>query len=265
MNGWNMIYALINFAILAAGLYFVGKKIVAKMFADHRKAVEEEIEHTARSVENAGSLLNSLEKRKSDGQLACEEILSQARSAAEENSRSSRRRDEEAAERLAAEREKKEQLLRADRRRAVAGAAAETITQTAASLLAQKPYADARSALLRQQIEDFVSGYRPTAGELESFAEKGKAQIHLRFAEEPAGDDAARIERVIADRISACMKKTVPTEAASRGDANSLSLNGEELRRSVCERIRVFPMETKTLIEIAAFVAEIKKALAEGK
>ena len=60
------------------------------------------------------------------------------------------------AERLAAEREKKEQLLRADRRRAVAGAAAETITQTAASLLAQKPYADARSALLRQQIEDFL-------------------------------------------------------------------------------------------------------------
>ena len=55
MNGWNMIYALINFAILAAGLYFVGKKIVAKMYADHRKAVEEEIEHTARSVENAGS------------------------------------------------------------------------------------------------------------------------------------------------------------------------------------------------------------------
>jgi hypothetical protein len=59
-------------------------------------------------------------------------------------------------------------------------------------------------------------------------------------------------------------RETVPTEAASRGDANSLSLNGEELRRSVCERIRVFPMETKTLIEIAAFVAEIKKALAGG-
>ena len=60
-------------------------------------------------------------------------------------------------------------------------------------------------------------------------------------------------------------RETVPTEAASRGDANSLSLNGDELRRSVCERIRVFPMETKTLIEIAAFVAEIKKALVEGK
>ena len=64
MNGWNMIYALINFAILAAGLYFVGKKIVAKMYADHRKAVEEEIEHTARSVENAGSLLRASRNEK---------------------------------------------------------------------------------------------------------------------------------------------------------------------------------------------------------
>ena len=58
--------------------------------------------------------------------------------------------------------------------------------------------------------------------------------------------------------------ETVPTEAASRGDANSLSLNGQELYRSVCERIRAFPMETKTLVEIAVFVAEIKKALAGG-
>ena len=59
-------------------------------------------------------------------------------------------------------------------------------------------------------------------------------------------------------------RETVPTEAASRGDANSLPLHGEEWYRSVCERIRIFPMETKTLIEIAAFVSEIKKALAGG-
>ena len=60
-------------------------------------------------------------------------------------------------------------------------------------------------------------------------------------------------------------RKTIPTEAASRGDANSLPLNGDELCRSVCERIRLFPMETKTLMEIAAFIAEIKKALAGGE
>ena len=60
-------------------------------------------------------------------------------------------------------------------------------------------------------------------------------------------------------------RETVPTEAASRGEAAALAISGDELCRVVCERIRLFPMETKTLIEIAAFVAEIKKALAGGK
>ena len=60
-------------------------------------------------------------------------------------------------------------------------------------------------------------------------------------------------------------RETVPTEAASRGDVAALAISGDELCRAVCERIRLFPMETKTLIEIAAFVAEIKKALAGGK
>ena len=109
MSGWNIIYGLINFAILAAALYFIGKKIVARMYTDHRKAVEEEIERAGRSAENAEELLGSLEKRTHDGRLACEEILAQARSAAEENSRLARLGDEEMAQRFAAERGKKEQ------------------------------------------------------------------------------------------------------------------------------------------------------------
>ena len=57
-------------------------------------------------------------------------------------------------------------------------------------------------------------------------------------------------------------RKTVPTEPASRGDVNALAMGGDELYRAVCERIRVYPMETKSLIECVAFLGEIKKALA---
>ena len=212
MSGWNIIYGLINFAILAAALYFIGKKIVARMYTDHRKAVEEEIERAGRSAENAEELLGSLEKRTHDGRLACEEILAQARSAAEENSRLARLGDEETAQRFAAERGKKEQLLRADGRKAAAGAAAESITQAAAELLAQERCEAARKAVLKQQIDAFVSSYRPTAGELESFAASGKAAIRLRFAEETAEEDAARIERAVAEGIASCLKKPLPTE-----------------------------------------------------
>jgi len=60
-------------------------------------------------------------------------------------------------------------------------------------------------------------------------------------------------------------RKTIPTEVASRGDVNSLSPRGDELHRAVCERIRVYPMETKSLIECVSFLAELKKVLSEDR
>ena len=56
-------------------------------------------------------------------------------------------------------------------------------------------------------------------------------------------------------------RATVPTEVASRGDVNSLPASGDELYHSVCERIRVYPMETKSLIECVSFLADLKKTL----
>ena len=40
LSGWNIIYGLINFAILAAALYFIGRKLVVRGYRDHREAVE---------------------------------------------------------------------------------------------------------------------------------------------------------------------------------------------------------------------------------
>lgn len=57
----------------------------------------------------------------------------------------------------------------------------------------------------------------------------------------------------------------VPTEVASRGDVNSLQSSGDELYRAVCERIRVYPMETKSLIECVSFLAGLKKVLSEDR
>lgn len=54
---------------------------------------------------------------------------------------------------------------------------------------------------------------------------------------------------------------TVPTEPSSRGDVNALSPSGDELYRAICERIRVYPMETKSLIECVSFLADLKKVL----
>ena len=212
MSGWNIIYGLINFAILAAALYFIGRKIVRKGYRDHRDSVEQALAHADESEKNAKSLLDSIPDDKAEGERACRAILDAAQAAAEENSRLAREKDAEAARQLAAELDKKKQLLRGDARRSVSASAAGSITGAAASLLAGEKYAQAKRALLRRQVDDFAESYRPTGGELECFAAEGRARVRIRFAEETDENASGRIERAIAQGIEAALGKPIPTE-----------------------------------------------------
>ena len=218
MSGWNILYGLINFAILAAVLYVIGRKIVFKGYRDHRDSVEQALAHADEAEKNAKTLLDSIPDEKAEGERACREILSAAEAAAAENSRLSREKDAEAARQLKAELNKKERLLRGDERSSVSAAAAGSITGAAGTLLAGKQYASARRALMERQIDAFVRDYRPTGGELECFAADGKAKVRVRFAEEAAKGDDARIERAIASAIEKTLGKPIPTELESGVD-----------------------------------------------
>ena len=218
MSGWNILYGLINFAILAAVLYVIGRKIVFKGYRDHRDSVEQALAHADEAEKNAKTLLDSIPDEKAEGERACREILSAAEAAAAENSRLSREKDAEAARQLKAELNKKERLLRGDERRSVSAAAAGSITGAAGTLLAGEQYASARRALMERQIDAFVRDYRPTGGELECFAADGKAKVRVHFAEEAAQGDDARIERAIASAIEKTLGKPIPTELESGVD-----------------------------------------------
>ena len=103
MSGWNIVYGLINFAILAVALYFIGRKLVKKGYRDHREGVEKTLAQADESARKAQSLLDALPETKAAGERACGEILDAARLAADENSRLAREQDEAEAARLIGE------------------------------------------------------------------------------------------------------------------------------------------------------------------
>ena len=49
MGGWNIFYGLINFAILAAALFFVGRKLVPKLLHGRRDQIRGELEKADRA------------------------------------------------------------------------------------------------------------------------------------------------------------------------------------------------------------------------
>ncbi|MBQ9686603.1 MAG: hypothetical protein IJV41_08700 [Oscillospiraceae bacterium] len=87
MSGWNILYGLINFAILAGALVFIGRKIVANAVKKHQDQVENDLKQSAVSLENAKKLRESIGQESVRGAEEREEILAAARKTAEAGSR----------------------------------------------------------------------------------------------------------------------------------------------------------------------------------
>lgn len=56
-------------------------------------------------------------------------------------------------------------------------------------------------------------------------------------------------------------RETVRAESSSKADFLSIPLSGAEAEREVIRRIRDFPFETKTMLDCAVFIAELRKLL----
>ena len=212
MSGWNIVYGLINFVILAVALYFIGRKIVSKGYRDHREKVEKTLERAEETAKEAQSLLDAIPDVRAAGEKACEEILDAAKAAAVENSRQARQKDAEEAAQLAAENEKALSLVRTDLRRSLGAETAESIGEAAAALLVQEQYAPQRLALCKRQIDAFVADYRPYPGELESFSEQGEARISVRFSEKTDDKATQRVALAVSDGIRKASGKEIPVK-----------------------------------------------------
>ena len=193
MGGWSLVYNLINFAILAAVLYFFGRKIVAKSYRDHRSRIQNGLEQSAASLENAGTLRGDLEKAKASGEKERAEILAAAESAAADNSRRAGQEDEAAAAQLFAETRKDLDHEALRLRRELREQAAGEIADSAGELIAREENAAARERLSAQFLDWFCGQLEISRGDALSFRENESVALTVRAAAEPDGETVARI------------------------------------------------------------------------
>ena len=193
MSGWNILYGLINFLILAVGLYFVGRKTVVGMFRKHKEEVADGLEQSARAAEKGELLLRELPQKTADGEAAAarigreaEEIARQHREAAAEETR---RTLEGLAQNAAEEDLRYQRVLR----RELNGRTAEEICAQTAALLAKPENAGARRALNERFVSRIERELKLTAGDRLRQLEGGSLTMTLSAAEKP---DPALLERL---------------------------------------------------------------------
>ena len=222
MHGWSLVYNLINFAILAAGLYFVGRKIVVKAFRAHGDTIREDLDKSAKSLENAETLRGRLEDERLSGERERAGILTDAEALAADNSRKAGEADEAAAAELLAETRKDLDHEASRLRRELHEQAAEEIARSAGELIGREENAAARERLSARFVRWFCEQLSISRGDALSFRESEAVELTIRAAVEPDGAAIGQI-RAAAENALSDAGITTPLESRVAVDPQLLA------------------------------------------
>ena len=153
MHGWNIVYALINFAILAAGLWFVGKKIVVNTFKGRQERIARELDESEKAKENATIILAGLDDVRAEAERKQIELAAQNERILGESMDKLKADSEAVLAGIRADTLDACELIAAERRREVGSAAASKLTSMTAKLIAAPQYSEKREKLNRSFIE----------------------------------------------------------------------------------------------------------------
>ena len=184
MGGWNIFYGLLNFAILAAALYFIGWKLVVKMFKSRRDRIADELEQAKQAKEKAENIRAGLDKARAEGDAQGEAIIAKAKETAERSSEEARRADEKSAADIAAGARSDAEQVDYELRRKLTNAAAGEITEAAAQLMSAPEYCERRAALTEKFVAELKDAIQVTPADKVRLYETGEVSAVL-WSEQP--------------------------------------------------------------------------------
>ena len=197
MSGWNIFYGLINFAILAGALYFIGRKLVANMFRKHREEVSEGLEASEQAAKNAPLLLEELPGREEQGRKALERIGREAEEAARQRRELAAKATGAELEALAREQAGDEERYHRALRRELNARAAEEICEQTAGLLQKPEYAAARRGMEERFVSRMEKELRLTAGDRLRLLDGERLTLSLSAVERPEQALLERVDRAL--------------------------------------------------------------------
>ena len=184
MGGWNIFYGLLNFAILAAALYFIGWKLVVKMFKSRRDRIADELEQAKQAKEKAENIRAGLDKARAEGDAQGEAIIAKAKKTAERSSEEARRADEKSAADIAAGARSDAEQIDYELRRKLTNAAVGEITEAAAQLMSAPEYGERRAALTEKFVAELKDAIQVTPADKVRLYETGEVSAVL-WSEQP--------------------------------------------------------------------------------
>ena len=199
MFEWNIFYGLLNFAILAGGLYFAGRKSAAKMYKDYRDKVSGELERAKEATANAEKLQDNLEALDAAGRSDCDRIIADAKQQAQELSSAAKSENERLRQSAQADSASSYEQMCFDMQKRFNAEAAQELTDAAADIL-RGSSAESRKALIARFIEELPAKLEIQPSDRVKIASGEKLSVTISGGEELSAADAEEIGKVIEDK-----------------------------------------------------------------
>ncbi len=199
MFEWNIFYGLLNFAILAGGLYFAGRKSAAKMYKDYRDKVSGDLERAKEAAANAEKLQDNLEALDAAGKSDCDRIIADAKQQAQELSSAAKSENERQRQNAQADSASSYEQMCFDMQKRFNAEAAQELTDAAADIL-RGSSAESRKALIARFIEELPAKLDIQPSDRVKIASGEKLSVTISGGEELSAADAEKIGKVIEDK-----------------------------------------------------------------
>ena len=200
MTGEEILFAVINFLVLAAGIYFFGHKRIGEIVRGHREQVVRDLKDAEQARQDAAALDECLARIRAEETEREEALRADTRRTVEENSRRSesdgavqRARIEESAASGA-------ELLRRQMQRRFCDDAVEQVADETARLLCQPEFAPALAALRRRMLTQVGNALVPTANDLLRVKRDSKMELTVTGTAPLTAEELRELESMIRSR-----------------------------------------------------------------
>ncbi len=204
MTGLQFFYAVMNFLILFAALYFFVGKSVKKAVRGHREKVQAELKRSEEGRKQAKALMSDMESAALSAEEQQKEIIERAKAQAQLSSKSAVELSEHEAEIILANASETEHLLRQEMVGKVGAEAVKKVVALAENTLKQDLFASSRQALTDAFIEKIEDLMAAMPSDILNMNELKKLNITVSSAEPLSEEEMKRLTQIMCETFLSC-------------------------------------------------------------
>ena len=203
----DFLFAVINFVILFGALFFITRKMIARMFKERRDKIAEALDEAKAAEENAAALEDRTGKDKAQAQQREDELLAGTRRQVEENSVSAAESSQEAANVLRQSAAVREQQLRSIMQEEVSAQVLRQVAEATGKALQKDEYALRRKALVDDFIQNMDHSVSAQPSDLLTLSEGKKLAVTVAAAQPLTEEELASLRQKLTAIFAAACKE----------------------------------------------------------